>query len=215
MGNWNQYSKNTGGGIESQEEGLKDALEDLFLRSDEPEVDDTYNELESPTFILNLEEVNSEATRQANLITERLSGYYFDQKYIDKHPYIPSKIAQEMDNIRRLLKMLAVNERAQDSLIQSITINSGKGSLYGSLTSLQNSTLSIQKQLNELTSSLENIFREMQEECEQSFQEKDKETGDDGSVTVRGSRDFIKRINEQYNKTNLQEQQNNQIELTI
>ena len=90
--------------------------------------------------------------------------------------------------------MLAVNEKAQDTLILSITGNSAKGTLYSSLTSLQNSMLQMQAQLNQLTANLENIFKEMQENCDKTFQEKDKEQGEDGTYTVRGSRDFIKQI---------------------
>jgi hypothetical protein len=91
--------------------------------------------------------------------------------------------------------MLAVNEKAQDTLITSIVISSTKGTLYGSLTSLQNSMLSMQSQLNQLTANLENIFKEMQENCEQTFEEKDKEiSNEDGSIYVKGSKPFIKQI---------------------
>ena len=105
-----------------------------------------------------------------------------------EHPYVKNKIAQEIENIRRLLKMITVNEKAQDALITNITSNAGKGSLYQSLTSLQNTTLSIQAQLNKMINDVEDIFREMQADCEKTFEEKEKEV--DMNV-VRGSRDFI------------------------
>ena len=104
-----------------------------------------------------------------------------------------------MNNIRRLLKMLSINEKAQDALIQSITINAGKGSLYMSLTSLQNSMLNIQKQLNDMTAAIEEIFRSMQEESEKNFAEKEKEADTDGSMIVRGSREFIKELSARLN----------------
>lgn len=171
-----------------------DDINDLFLETDDPGLDNT-DELE-PILNIDLEEVNEEAQSMAHLITERLSNYYFDEEYIKKHPYVPTKIMTEMNNIRRLLKMLAVNEKAQDSLITSITINAGKGALYMSLTSLQNSMLNIQKQLNDLTASLEEIFRQMQEECDKSFADKNKDPENaDGTLTVRGSREFIKELN--------------------
>ena len=171
-----------------------DILNAMFLHSEAPTLNDTDEALDTPTLVIDLDEVNTKAANQARIITERLSNYYFDQKYIDNHPYIPSKIAQEMDNIRRLIKMLAVNEKAQDTLITNITRSAGKGSLYQSLTSLQNSMLQMQNQLNNLTSGLENIFKEMQENCDKTFQEKEKEESEDGSMVVRGSRDFIKQI---------------------
>jgi len=178
----------------------KDILNNLFINSETPELVDTDDTLEVPKLTIDLDDVDKRTKERANVIVERLSAYYFDEKYIKEHPYIPNKIAQEVDNIRRLLKMLAVNEKAQDTLILSITMNAGKGTLYGSLTSLQNSMLSMQTQLNQLTGNLENIFREMQENCEKTFEEKDKEvTGEDGSLSIRGSRDFIKTINEMVN----------------
>ena len=141
-----------------------------------------------------MDDLDKRTLARATDITNKLAAYYFDQRYIDNHPYVTSKITQEIDNIRRLLKMLSVNEKAQDTLILSITSNASKGTLYTSLTSLQNSMLSMQSQLNTLTANLENIFKEMQENCDKTFQEKEKEQSEDGSMVVRGSRDFIKQI---------------------
>ena len=170
------------------------ALNDIFLKSEAPDLQDSDEALESPIFLIDMDEVDKRTLERATDITNKLAAYYFDQKYIDNHPYITSKIMQEIDNIRRLLKMLSVNEKAQDTLILSITGNSAKGTLYSSLTSLQNSMLQMQAQLNQLTANLENIFKEMQENCDKTFQEKDKEKSEDGSLVVRGSRDFIKQI---------------------
>lgn len=158
---------------------------------------------DDPIATLDLGEVDTEAREEAEEITERLSGYYFDQKYINTHPYVPVKIKCEMKNIRRLLKMLAINEIAQDSLIKNISFNAGKGSLYSSLTSLQNSTLAIQSQLNTLTQSLEDIFRKMQDECDKTWADKEKEEKNDGTMVVRGSREFIKMLTEQKERETL------------
>lgn len=175
----------------------KDVLANLFIESDISDITDTDESLSVPKLNIDLDDIDRKTRDRARIIVDRLSSYYFDEKYIKEHPYIPNKIAQEVDNIRRLLKMLAVNEKAQDTLILSITMNAGKGTLYGSLTSLQNSMLSMQSQLNQLTSNLESIFKEMQENCEQTFEEKDKDIlEEDGSISIRGSRDFIKQINE-------------------
>ncbi len=180
----------------SIDDDSRDVLQDFIDNS--PEGLESDEQLEAP-LIINLDEVNKEAQNMARLITERLSGYYFDEDVIKSHPYIPTKIMTEMNNIRRLLKMLSINEKAQDALIQSITINAGKGSLYMSLTSLQNSMLNIQKQLNDMTAAIEEIFRSMQEESEKNFAEKDKESDSDGSMIVRGSREFIKELSARLN----------------
>lgn len=172
---------------------LNDAINSLYADSNLPIFDDTEEELDTPTLILNLDEINNSAKAEATEITERLSNYYFDERYIIEHPYIKNKIHQEINNLRRLLKMLSVNEAAQDALISNISTNAGKGSLYQSLTSLQNTTLSIQSQLNKVTNDVENIFKEMQDNCEKTFEEKDKieDQDNNGQMVVRGSREFI------------------------
>jgi len=174
----------------------RDMLNDLFVRSeDNPQYDSPDDVLETPTLVIDINEVEGEAKAKAKEITERLSNYYFDQKYIDEHPYIPNKIAQEIDQIRMLIKMLNVNEKAQDTLIQNITMNAGKGALYTSLTALQKSMLDTQKQLNDVINNVENIFKEMQANAEKTFAEKPKETNlEDGSMVVRGSKEFIESI---------------------
>lgn len=181
-------------------------LDDLISNEDYSHIVDSDiigdEELEEPTLAIDMEEVNENAVDEAKEITERLSGYYFDQKYIDTHPYIPIKIKCEMNNIRRLIKMLEINEHAQDALIKNISYNAGKGALYSALTSLQNSTLSIQSQLNTLTEKLEDIFKKMQDECEKTWSDKEKEKRDDGTVTVRGSREFIEMLSKGKTGTN-------------
>lgn len=179
-----------------------DALASLFLDSNSPDNIDNSEEFDQNIISVDLNKVNTESQKQAVSIVDKLSGYYFDDKYLKEHPYIPSKIAQCTDNIRRLLKMLSVNEQAQDTLIVSIGFNASKGAMYQSLTSLQNSMLSIQNQLNDYVNSLEDIFRKMQEECQLTFEEKTKETEEDGSVVVRGSRDFIKSITAMIEESN-------------
>lgn len=180
------------GTVDPKEEGH--ALDNLFLKSEAPDLDDTDETLETPILCIDMEEIDKRTLDRATDIINKLAAYYFDQQYIDNHPYVTSKIGQEIDNIRRLLKMLSVNEKAQDTLIMSITTNASKGTLYSSLTSLQNSMISMQSQLNSLTANLENIFKEMQDNCDKTFQEKEKEESEDGSMVVRGSRDFIKEI---------------------
>lgn len=199
MSNWEIVDTETG--------ELKDAFDDLFNSTNDITVDDTDKELESPTLLLNLDEINGAAKSQAQEITERLSNYYFDERYLEEHPYIKNKIAQEIENIRRLLKMISINEAAQDALITNITSNAGKGSLYQSLTALQNTTLNIQAQLNKMITDIEDIFRAMQADCEKTFEEKDKEQDINGQMVVRGSRDFINELTARgYSQTNKQKQ---------
>lgn len=192
-----------------------DNIDDLYNTSNIPILDNTYDQLDSPMLSIDLDEINNSAKAEATEITERLSNYYFDERYLEDHPYIENKIRQEINNIRRLLKMLSVNEAAQDALIKNITMNAGKGTLYQSLTSLQNTILNIQTQLNKMTSEVENIFKEMQDNCEKTFEEKDKvEDQDNGQMIVRGSREFINSlIQKGLNKQKQDNSQGQQLDL--
>lgn len=174
--------------------------EDSLIPVDSPDVADI-----EPIVSIDLDEVDLSAQDRANVITERLSNYYFDEKYIKEHPYIPTKIMMEMDNIRRLLKMLMVNEKAQDALIKAIALSPGKGTLFISLTAMQKGTLLIQKQLNDLVSEIEQIFQRMQDEAEKQWSEKEKDEDDDGTITVRGSREFIKQLQNGFYKKQLKD----------
>ena len=192
--------------------GVKSNIDDLYKNADYPILDEVSEELTGSTLLLNLDDINETAKNEAVEITERLSNYYFDQKYLDDHPYIENKIKQEINNIRRLLKMLSINETAQDALVQNITTNAAKASLYTSLTSLQDTTLKIQSQLNKLTNEIENIFREMQDNCDKTFEEKEKEVDNNiGYDVVRGSKEFIQSlINKGYTNQKTQEKEENQ-----
>ena len=169
-------------------------IDDIFIKTDPVDFDNPDEVLETPGLVINLEEVNNSSIARSTDIIEHLSGYYFDPRYVQEHPYIKNKIMQEMDNIRRLLKMLTINEKAQDTLIQSITCNFGKSALYSALTSLQSSTLSIQSQLDKSVSNIEEIFRKMQDEYKETFDSKEKELLEDGSNVARGTRDFLKEL---------------------
>lgn len=197
------------GTVDPQEKS--NVLDNLFIQSNTPDLVDTDDVLETPILVIDMEDLDKRTLARATDITEKLAAYYFDQKYIDNHPYVTSKISQEIDNIRRLLKMLSVNEKAQDTLILSITSNAAKGTLYTSLTSLQNSMLSMQAQLNSLTANLENIFKEMQDNCDKTFQDKEKEQIEDGTYTVRGSRDFIKEIQRSLQTNTIQTSENKEV----
>ena len=103
--------------------------------------------------------------------------------------------------------MLSINETAQDALVQNITMNAAKASLYQSLTSLQDTTLKIQTQLNKLTNDVEQIFRDMQDNCDKTFEEKEKETDNNvGYDVVRGSKEFIQSLIQKGYSTNKTEE---------
>ena len=75
---------------------MKDAIDQLYAESNIPLLDDTEEELDTPTLILNLDDINNNAKAEATEITERLSNYYFDERYVTEHPYIKNKIQSNL-----------------------------------------------------------------------------------------------------------------------
>lgn len=180
-----------------------DTINKMFADdSENPVIDNINDDLTQPVITVDIDDVNKQSLAKAEEITKKLSDYYFDPKYIEGHPYIKNKIAQEVDSIRRLLKMLSVNETAQDTLIQKIGSVSGKSAsaVYNALTTLQNTMLSIQNKLDNATASLEDIFMKMQENAEETFEDKAKEDDGMGNQVTKGSKEFIAKINEMLQK---------------
>ena len=59
------------------------ALNDIFLKSEAPDLQDSDEALESPIFLIDMDEVDKRTLERAIDITNKLAAYYFDQKYIE------------------------------------------------------------------------------------------------------------------------------------
>lgn len=175
-------------------------IDDLFNKSTAPESDSS-DILSQNLIDINMDEINTQAQNTAESITTRLAGYFIDEKYINEHPYIKNKIAQEIDAIRRLIKMISVNEKAQDAILKLIGLGMAKAQIFTSLTALQTTMINIQTKLDTSTKALEKIFEDMQNNSEQTFEDKAKEENDNGQMVAAGARDLIKQITEKMNGT--------------
>ena len=61
----------------------KNIFENLFINSVTTDLSDTDDVLEVPRLELDLDDIDKRTKERAGMIVERLSAYYFDQKYID------------------------------------------------------------------------------------------------------------------------------------
>jgi hypothetical protein len=174
-------------------------IDAMFKDSELPKFDSSEDELQMPVFNVDITQLNNRAKAAAETIVKKLSDYYFNPLYVKDHPYIKNKISQEIMSISRLLKMISVNETAQDILIQSAPMHSGKTAIYSSLTTLQNTMLSIQNKIDSATEKLESIFKEMQDNADETFMDKSKEMDDNGDMVTRGSREFLKELTARIN----------------
>lgn len=173
-------------------------LDELFNKSVAPDTDPE-DIITENLISLDMEEINEQARAAATNITERLAGYFIDEKYIEEHPYIKNKIAQEIDAIRRLIKMISVNEKAQDAILKLVSVGVAKATIFTSLTSLQTTMLNIQTKLDSSTKSLEKIFEDMQANSETTFEDKTKVENDNGELIAVGARELINAVTAKLN----------------
>lgn len=173
-------------------------LDELFNKSVAPDTD-AEDIITEDLISLDMDEINEHAQNAATNITERLAGYFIDEKYIEEHPYIKNKIAQEIDSIRRLIKMISVNEKAQDAILKLVSIGIAKATIFTSLTSLQTTMLNIQTKLDSATKSLEKIFEDMQANSETTFEDKAKIENDNGELIAVGARELINAVTAKLN----------------
>jgi len=173
-------------------------LDELFNKSVAPDTD-AEDIITEDLISLDMDEINEHAQNAATNITERLAGYFIDEKYIEEHPYIKNKIAQEIDSIRRLIKMISVNEKAQDAILKLVSIGIAKATIFTSLTSLQTTMLNIQTKLDSATKALEKIFEDMQANSETTFEDKAKIENDNGELIAVGARELINAVTAKLN----------------
>ena len=81
---------------ESLAEDRDNFIDNLFNKTDDIELDNVDDVLETPGLVIDLDEVNNSALSRSTDIIEHLSGYYFDERYVKEHPYIKNKITQEV-----------------------------------------------------------------------------------------------------------------------
>lgn len=142
--------------------------------------------------------IEQQAKTDSIFLVRDLSKIYGNQKFMDEHPDYKKRLDIELESLRVLLKMRKSGEVAHDIIIQAIAQKPDNASLYKSMTAIQSSLLSIQKQMDETIKNLNNLLKNYQFELRFDDAEKELEKKSDDnetSVTFRGSKDFINSMN--------------------
>lgn len=149
--------------------------------------------IEDSLTIINVDEINNDATIVAQQMIDNLSQFYYDEEFMKAHPQIRKRINDELETMRILLKMRKADEEAHDALIKAISANNNNASLYKALTNIQNSILSITTKMSEIVDRLNNMMKGFQLE----LQFEKSEEGDDEELDKnihRGTKEFIKQM---------------------
>lgn len=148
---------------------------------------------------IDLDDIGNSASESAKSLLKNISELYFDTEFLKNHPNFKSRIDSELETFKILYKMRRSDEIVQDTLIKAISTNTKNASLYKSLSDIQRTIISITAKMEESTAELEKLMKEYQitsntDESEIQVEENNNESND--SMMSRGTRDFIKRMQE-------------------
>lgn len=149
-----------------------------------------------------IDDISDEAAQEAALLIENLSKFYYDEDFMRNHPSFKKRVDTDLESLRILFKMRKSDEVAHDLLLNAIAGNSGNASLYRSLTEIQKTIISITTKICDIITGLNNLMKGYQLELnfdqDENIEEGSGEEKESTDVTrCRGSKDFIKKMNEE------------------
>lgn len=154
-------------------------------------IDDTEEIIDIP-----LDNINEEARKDSMSIIHYLIDEKYTKEFLDEHPDLKKNVEMEKEGLRNLIKMKKSNEVVHDILMKAIGKKADNASLYMSLSRMEATNLSIQKQIDEKIEAMKKLLKNYQAELnfdlEQAAEENPIE--DDNVTVVRGTRDFIKQM---------------------
>lgn len=186
-----------------------DIFEDDDIKMDSiGEVDPT-----EPIVSIDMEQIDSEAIKVATSMCKDLVDVYFNDDFMKDHPNIKRRLDSEIESLRVLVKMRKADEQVHDLAVQAIGANAANASLYRSLSQIQGSLLSIQKQIDETVRNIQNLCKNCQLDI--NF-EQDQNTNTEGTPTEdaipihRGAKSFIEEMQETVQQERLETEEENE-----
>ena len=149
---------------------------------------DNLNETQETFITIDVDEINDSSEDAAKSMITNLAQFYYDEEFMKSHPQIEKRIKDELETMRILIKMRKADEIAHDAIINAISTNNNNASLYKSLSTIQNTILSITTKTGEIVDRLNNMMKGYQLEI--PF-EKDEQSD---KTTYRGTKEFIKQM---------------------
>lgn len=162
---------------------------------------------------IDLEGIDQSSKEDAITLIENLSRFYYDKDFMQRNPNFKKRVDADLESLRILIKMRKSDEIAHDLLVKAIAGNSGNASLYKSLSEIQKTIISITSKMGDIIDGLNNLMKGYQ--LEMNFDDPEpietEDTIESVGDTFKGSKDFIKSMNEaiekgELNKTKMEDQ---------
>lgn len=173
---------------------------DLLINNDTAENEFDIDGTED-LFEIDIDSINSHANTLAVGKINNLLRLYNDKEFTDSNPEFKKRVDNEIDTLRRLIKMAETNEAIHDNLVKAISHKPDNASLYRALTKLQKNIITIQTQISQIMKEFTQMCKAYQTEI--TFKTEDNsntssnefEEMNDGSTTSRGRKAFISSMN--------------------
>lgn len=151
---------------------------------------------------IDLEGIDQSSKEDAITLIENLSRFYYDKDFMQRNPNFKKRVDADLESLRILIKMRKSDEIAHDLLVKAIAGNSGNASLYKSLSEIQKTIISITSKMGDIIDGLNNLMKGYQ--LEMNFDDPEPIETEDAIESVgdtfKGSKDFIKKMNESLEK---------------
>lgn len=164
-------------------------IEDIIKTGERFDVDNLEDVYE-----IDLENIDLDAGLLATGKINNLLRLYNDKDFVEQNPEFKKRIDNEIDTLRRLIKLAKTNEVIHDNLAKAISHNPNNASLYMALARLQSNIMSIQTQINTTMNDFTKLCKSYQTEMnfERPVDETPKST-ENGTIS-RGRKAFIETL---------------------
>lgn len=178
------------------------SLENLFEKNN-PQLDDLNLPIDGVDMIdIDTDALDKESQAAAEDMIANLSKLCGDEEFIKNNPAFKKRVDAELESMRILIKMRKSDEVAHDLLLKAIGGNSGNASLYRALSEIQKTILAVTTKITDIINGLNTLMKGYQLELDfKENAESDEEEKVDSKATFRGSKDFIKAMNDDEEQT--------------
>lgn len=151
-----------------------------------------------PNINIDIDHISEESKIESQLML----GNILDSAYINSNPTLKRRMTIEVENLRQLLKMRKTAEETHDALITQISANNVNTALYKALEGTQKNLMSLITKTNEVIATINQLYTAHQTKIEfdgvnsnEDSDENDSDKEGAGNGIFRGSKDFIRSMN--------------------
>lgn len=150
------------------------------------------------------EQINTDSQSAAEHLMGVIADIYGNENLLNEHPKFKMRLDNEIDTLRRNLKMCKTDELLFDKLSEAVGQNPNNAALWIAFARHQKTIMDIQVKIDQSVDRISKLVTSFQTEL--TFKEEDKQaevknSAPDGSMTTRGGKAFLEQIN-QYVDTN-------------